>query len=253
MHVKKKKIKYEDVKEYISRYGYELLEDTYISNGKNMKILDGDGYLYSVTFGNFKDYMENCHKKFDIVNNFNPYSIHNINNFIQSFGYNTIVLDNEYCHGSKYKLNLLCECGETFKASWDKIRNRGKMVCPRCLRTRESYNEKKVRQVLSDSHINFIQEKREYINHDTYVVFDFYLPEYRTAIEVNGEQHYHPVTFGGISLKKAVEKFNKQVIMDEKKDKYCSSNNINLIKIPYWEFKKGNKYIERINNIIRED
>lgn len=106
---------------------------------------------------------------------------------------------------------------------------------------------------MSDSHINFIQEKREYINHDTYVVFDFYLPEYRTAIEVNGEQHYHPVTFGGISLKKAVEKFNKQVIMDEKKDKYCSNNNINLIKIPYWEFKKGNKYIERINNIIRED
>lgn len=248
-----KKLKYEDVKEYISQHGYNLLENDYFGNGYNMKISDSNGYLYSVTFGNFKDYMENCHKKFDIVNNFNPYSIHNINNFIRLFGCSTIVLDKEYCNGSKYKLNMLCECGKRFKVSWDKIRGRGKMTCPECSKIRESYNEKKVRKILLERDIDFIQEKREYIDSSTYIIFDFYLPKYNIAIEVNGEQHYHPVTFGGISLDKADKKFKKQVLMDNKKEQYCIDNNIKLIKIPYWEFKKSNKYIKRINNIIRED
>jgi hypothetical protein len=36
------------------------------------------------------------------------------------------------------------------------------------------------------------------------------------------------------------------------KDKYCKSNNIKLLPIPYWEFDKKETYKETINNFLKE-
>lgn len=64
--------------------------------------------------------------------------------------------------------------------------------------------------------------------------FDFYLPDYNLFIEYDGEQHYRPVNFSG-KIEEAQEKFETTQRYDEIKNKYCEDNNINLLRIPYWE------------------
>ena len=65
--------------------------------------------------------------------------------------------------------------------------------------------------------------------------FDFHLPEYNLFIEYDGEQHYFPVNFGGWNEKDLQDNFEKIKYYDCLKNKYCEENNINLLRIPYWE------------------
>lgn len=62
--------------------------------------------------------------------------------------------------------------------------------------------------------------------------YDFYLPDFNTFIEFDGEQHYHVVDFfgGEEGLKARMEK-------DAEKSAYAYDNNIVLIRIPY-QYKK---------------
>ena len=79
-----------------------------------------------------------------------------------------------------------------------------------------------------------IKFKREYIFDDCFyndvLRFDFYLPNYNLCIEYDGIQHFKPVDiFGG------EEGFKVQLIKDKIKDDYCKNNNINILRIPYYE------------------
>ena len=65
--------------------------------------------------------------------------------------------------------------------------------------------------------------------------FDIYLPEYNILIEYDGEQHYIPVNFGGISDEEAIENLKKTQYHDAIKNKYCHQNNIPIIRVPSWE------------------
>ena len=66
--------------------------------------------------------------------------------------------------------------------------------------------------------------------------FDFYLLNKNKIIEYDGIQHFKPITFGGISKERANENFETQKLKDKSKDEYCKNNNIELIRIPYWDF-----------------
>ena len=56
-------------------------------------------------------------------------------------------------------------------------------------------------------------------------------------IEYDGQQHYEPQRFGGISKEKAEIKFEKQKEHDKIKDDYCNENGYLLLRIPYTEYK----------------
>ena len=63
------------------------------------------------------------------------------------------------------------------------------------------------------------------------------------AIEVNGEQHYKPVTaFGG------AKKLSRQKYNDAQKRQYCMKHGIPLVEIPYWDMEKGIVDINYIMN-----
>lgn len=64
-------------------------------------------------------------------------------------------------------------------------------------------------------------------------------------IEVDGQQHYSPIAFGGGD---AVDVFTGVVRRDSIKDKYCTDNGIKLIRIPFFDIENG-KYIEVINDL----
>lgn len=79
---------------------------------------------------------------------------------------------------------------------------------------------------------NNIQYKREYTFQDCKdkreLPFDFYLPNYNTLIEYDGEQHFYPIeAFGG------EKDFLIRQKHDAMKNAYCLQNKITLIRIPY--------------------
>lgn len=83
---------------------------------------------------------------------------------------------------------------------------------------------------------NKIEYKSEYIVYidDNYYRYDFYLPQYNLFIEYDGRQHYEPVRFYGDD-EDAEYVFKRTQKHDKIKNRYCEENNINLLRIPYWE------------------
>ena len=62
-------------------------------------------------------------------------------------------------------------------------------------------------------------------------------------IEYNGEQHYQPVKFGGISQERAEENFEKQKEHDNIKREFCKENDYNLLEIHYKDYGNINKIV----------
>ena len=106
---------------------------------------------------------------------------------------------------------------------------------------RISKGEQKISDILNELDIVFI---RQYGFTDCKkkkkLLFDFYLPDYNVCIEYNGEQHYKSIEYFGGEEKLKMQKENDKI-----KENYCINNNINLIIIPYTDFKN-------IKNILKQ-
>jgi hypothetical protein len=69
--------------------------------------------------------------------------------------------------------------------------------------------------------------------------YDFYLPnlQYNLLIEYDGEYHYKPIkNYKNEPIKHAEAKLKKQQKHDKLKNEYAKNNNINLLRIPYWDY-----------------
>lgn len=119
-----------------------------------------------------------------------------------------------------------CHCGNTFTALPANIIS-GHIISCGCVN--KSSGELLISNILDKNNIKYKTEYKFSNCKDIRLLpFDFYVPEYRVAIEYQGKQHYTPIEwFGGESY------YKKQVYHDNIKREYCSSNNIDLIEIPY--------------------
>lgn len=75
--------------------------------------------------------------------------------------------------------------------------------------------------------------------------FDFYLPDYNTCIEYDGELHYKAVDYFG-----GDDALSNTKCRDEIKTQYCKENNIKLIRIPYWEFDNIEEILNREPEVV---
>lgn len=128
-----------------------------------------------------------------------------------------------------------CECGnECDVTTSDLICNRVKSCG--CLKFK-SLGEEKIIKVLQKNNIKYEKEKtfEDCINPKTgyKLRYDFYLPDYNCLIEFDGKQHYNYTTSNKSWNNK--ENFEKTQQRDQIKNEYAKSNNIKLIRIPYWE------------------
>lgn len=125
-----------------------------------------------------------------------------------------------------------------------------KTGCPQCSKGRSERNigdliKLHIKYSLLKSH------KKIYINDNLYLP-DYYLEINKKVviIEYNGEQHYKPVCFGNISIKRAKENLKKQKKRDRKLRKYYKNNNITLLEIPYtWKEEKIIKELQKLNSM----
>lgn len=122
--------------------------------------------------------------------------------------------------------------------------------CPRC---NMSNYEKRVERVLRGNNIEYIPQYKFNDCRDILPLpFDFYLPKYNILIEVDGQGHYKPINFNGSSNDSALKSYETTIAHDKIKTKYSVDNNINLIRIPYYDLDNKSididKYIlEKIN------
>ena len=93
-----------------------------------------------------------------------------------------------------------------------------------------------ISQLLAEKEIEYIAEYSICID-DTRYRFDFYLPKYNLFIEYDGEQHYHPVGYFKNDEERNILSLQRTQARDKIKNKYCEDNNINLLRIPFWEKK----------------
>lgn len=129
-------------------------------------------------------------------------------------------------------VELYCDIHECrFMCSINNYLYKGKSACCPC--DSAFKGEKLIADFLVNNNYKFNSQKTyddlRGVNNGK-LSYDFYLNDYNTCIEYNGEQHYRPVNiFGG------EKRFKKQLLHDNLKRQYCEINNINLIIVPYWE------------------
>ena len=164
--------------------------------------------------------------------------------------------ESKIIHGDKYDyslvnyksahshITLICKkCGKIFKITpHEHLRGKG---CPRC---NESIIENEVRMFLDNNNIRYIERCRNNIlpwigrQH-----LDFYLPDYKIAIECQGEQHFEPIGyFGGEAG------FIKRQELDIKKKELCENNGTLLLYYSKNKSKKmlGNKIYHSFNELM---
>lgn len=145
---------------------------------------------------------------------------------IESINNNTWLNPEDYINNHTTNLKILCSCGNIFTTSFMCYED-GTNKCSRCSQ-KESRGEEQIRKFLELNKIDFVQEKRFDDCRDKIPLpFDFYLPLYNLIIEFDGKHHYEP-TYGE-------EHHMSTVKHDKIKNQYCEDNNINLLRIPYWE------------------
>ena len=158
------------------------------------------------------------------------------------------ISDFRYVHGNKYdyslvdyiigssKVKIICKKHGMFEQTPNShYKGSG---CPNCKLSK------------GEERIQFLLKNIEFVIQKTYddclspigskLKFDFYLPEYNMCIEYDGRQHFMPVKYFG-----GEEQFTKQKINDNIKNNYCKLNNINLLRIPYYDY-------DNIEVILRE-
>lgn len=154
---------------------------------------------------------------------------------------NVLLNPDEYVGVFEKNLRIKCgECGEVYITNLENYMRKNQTRCPHCSKS-ESVGEFCIRKFLEKHNIWFEQEKTfEGCKDIKALPFDFYLPDYNLIIEFDGQIHYFEVGYGN---------HEKTVIHDKIKNEYCKNNDINLLRIPYWEGNNIEKIITKQLNL----
>lgn len=219
----------------------EILSEEYIGSKQKLKCRCLiDGYVWTATWSNLSKERgcPCCAKVKRRVSQ--SFTLEQIKEKLKFINPDAIIISDEY---KNCKEKLKCKClidGNEWFVSWDNLsRGRG---CPQCS---ESRGERKIRQYLENQNIEF---KQEYSFDDLLGIggqslrFDFAIfdnnDNLKFLIEYDGEFHFEKYYES--------QNFKELQIHDKLKNEYCQNNNINLIRIPYWEYDEIEKILDDI-------
>ena len=234
----KRKHTYEEVYNIFLDKGYTLLTTEYINSKQQLEYICPNGHKHHVRLANF------------ITGYGCPYCYGNakhnyeeVKEYIEKEGF--ILLSVEYIN-NKSSLDVQCPKGHIFHPTLDNFQHGTR--CPYC--AKKYKGEENIANYLSSWDINYARQyKFEKCKNNRVLPFDFYLLDYNTCIEYNGEQHYNLVDFAGKGKEWAENKLKNTQNVDNIKSQYCKDNTIKLIIIPYFEFDNIEKILKKELNI----
>lgn len=173
-------------------------------------------------------------------------SVDDVYNDFKKYG-GTLINKEDYISWNCKNLDVICkECGEIFTTSYGAFIVHDGQVCPKCA-SNISKGERAIKSFLTLNNIKFdMQFRFDDCKNIIPLPFDFYLHDYNTCIEYDGEGHYMPIKRGKITDSEAQEVLENIKLRDDIKTSYCERNNIKLIRIPYYNF-------DNINNILNKE
>lgn len=149
---------------------------------------------------------------------------------------------------AKTKINIRHNlCGYEWNVSPSAILK--KKLCPNCAK---SYGEKQIENYLIHNKIKYqTQTTFDGCVDNDYLKFDFSIyddnSELLSVLEYDGEAHFKPIQFGGISIDEAKLNFETQVKRDKIKNCFCKENNIKMLRISY---KDSDKIYDILNSYL---
>lgn len=233
----------EDIKLYVSqKNNCILLDDKYIKNNIPLKIKCECGNIFyrdwvGIRVCNILECSDCANKRNSKRQSFTHGQF--IERIKEIYGDKIIPLE-QYIN-CKTKIKCFCNiCNKPFYMSGGHIlegRN-----CPNC--TLPSKGEIIIQEYLERNNMYFVRQYKFLdCKNMKQLPFDFAVlnkdNELKCLIEFDGEQHFAVVDFFGKETG-----FAERVYNDAIKNAYCEDNNINLLRIPYWELKN----IENILN-----
>lgn len=226
---------------------YDLVGDeysvigAYINRTTNIKIKHNVcGRIYDVEPGNFL-YGSRC---IECYYTSLRLTTSEVNHRIRECLGESYKLVSDYVSSQKKSILYHKKCGTYFTVKLDDVFVK-KSGCPKCVQSR---GEDYVEDFLINHNIKYEPQKRFPDLKDTNPLsYDFYLYELGIVIEYQGEQHFRPKTFGGISKEKAQSNFELQQLHDKTKRDYASSHNLILVCPDYKlnSYSKVSKFLEQ--------
>ena len=151
--------------------------------------------------------------------------------------------------GGRIKVCIICPIhGEFWQTPENHLGGKGCSICG------ASHLEREIMQLLQEKNIDFKYNcNREFLPWIKRQHLDFYLPDYRIAIECQGSQHFIATAFG--SKEKSPSFCFKNIVeRDKRKRRLCEKNGIKIlyysnlgIKYPYEVFEDKDELLKEIN------
>lgn len=221
-------------------------------NLKDVKITDSihmiseEGYMFNTSLLNISI----TNGGYEFIGKNNKHSLYNINLFLKNNGLKSMAINFK---SARENIEFKCECGETFERVWSAVKSSSTFnLCPKCSQKLfgSSYS-KTVEEWLIQNNIDYEVEKTfEDCRNKLKLPFDFYIPSLDILIEVDGEQHFRPVNFGGMTDEKAKLIFTQTINRDDMKNKWCKKHNKTLIRISYLDIK-DKSYVDKLKTILK--
>lgn len=224
------KMNVDDVIGKVQQHNNSILlnpEDYYNVNTKNLKIRCGlCGTEYISTLANLENSSNACPKCSNRI--CVKLSIEDVLLRVNAKNNNILLNPEEYTGIFDKNLKIKCgSCGNIFITSLVLLEGSYSGKCKKC--SPISIGEEMIAKALDKYNVTYTRQ--EHFNGDCRDIkplpFDFFIPDYNYCCEFDGLHHMEPI-YGE-------ERFRNIKLHDAMKDWYCRWNNINLLRIPYWE------------------
>lgn len=233
--IKRTKLKdIDDVRKEVISYGFVPLFNNYKGVHSNLDVEDVNSYRGSMSLVSIR-----TGSQISKFAKYNKYALYNIKRYCEMNHY-PCSIPNQIYNGWDSDIKVICQCGAEYFVNIQHLIYDEQFVCVNCSKSK-SNNEKIIEQwLLAHNCIFYNQYTFNDCKNIKMLKFDFYLPKYNLCIEVDGEGHYKPVRFNGISIDKAQILFEKTKKRDNIKNKYCIDNYIDLLRISYQDIQNEN-------------
>lgn len=152
----------------------------------------------------------------------------------QKFGLLTALYRLDEKKNTNYIQHCKCECGNEIDIDINTLTQGKKFSCG-C--NSKSKGELKIREILKENNISFLEEKsfKTCYSPQTNRLFRFdFFVENKYLIEYDGEQHFDFFKSRGFFTEELLQNIKNN---DSIKNDWCIKNNIPLIRIPYQEYE----------------
>lgn len=227
---KRRRVSLEHIKGAFKKRDYKLLSNSYVNCDASLEFICPQGHKNTISWSNFNQ----GHGCSECSNN-RKLTIEEIKRIFEKEQYT--LLSNEYVNAHT-KLDFICPNNHKHQITWNDFQSGN-----RCSQCWEYKGEKKLGEILEEIFPGQVERQTNLGFLDRQKV-DYWVEGTNLAFEYDGEQHFMPVRFRGISEELAQKVHQQTRRRDRQKNRLCQERGYTLIRVAYSE-ELNVKHIKR--------